>query len=161
MFDWRAHSRYISSSPFLKKSQCPRVHSCECVCIHEDSLPPIPPGVFKFCSDGSLGDVWLYFPDSTVRIIYLIFHLFFAFVGPWFSFQHFPDRRRLCKLPTCPWQRNAESEKTIKWVFNLINHRSLSLSPLSECDDYWVTIRSFMSRGRTSTRSSLFSIVFD
>jgi hypothetical protein len=46
------------------------------VCIHEDSLPLIPFGVFNFISaDGSLGYVWLYFPGYKVGKIYPIFHL--------------------------------------------------------------------------------------
>jgi hypothetical protein len=32
----------LFNSPFFK---CPRVRPCECGCIHEDSLLPIPPGV--------------------------------------------------------------------------------------------------------------------
>ncbi|EFX82845.1 hypothetical protein DAPPUDRAFT_101178 [Daphnia pulex] len=52
----------ISSSPFfLKKS--PRVRPCECGCIHEDALFPIPPGGFNFSADGAtVGMPGCYFP---------------------------------------------------------------------------------------------------
>ncbi len=45
--------RISSIPPFFK---CPRVRSCECKCIHEDSLLPIPPGGFNFPADGALVD---------------------------------------------------------------------------------------------------------
>ncbi len=54
---------WISSSPFFN---CPRVHPCECGCIHEDSFFPILPGDggFNFTVDGALVD--LFFPGLKV-----------------------------------------------------------------------------------------------
>jgi hypothetical protein len=45
--------RISSIPPFFK---CPRVRPCECGCIHEDSLLPIPPGGLNFSADGVLVD---------------------------------------------------------------------------------------------------------
>jgi hypothetical protein len=58
----------VSSSPILKY---PRVHLCECGCIHEDSLFPTLPGVFNFSTDGALADARPYFPGLKVGQIYL------------------------------------------------------------------------------------------
>ncbi len=62
----------ISSSPFFK---CPRVHPCECGCIHEDTLFPILPGAgFDSSTDGwaLIVDAWLYFLGVKVGIIFSI-----------------------------------------------------------------------------------------
>jgi hypothetical protein len=60
--------RISSISPFF---QCPRVRPCECGCIHEDSLLPIPPGGFNFSVDGALVDAWSYIPGFKVGNIHL------------------------------------------------------------------------------------------
>ncbi|XP_046654702.1 uncharacterized protein LOC124348518 [Daphnia pulicaria] len=48
--------------PFLFK--CPRVRPCECGCIHEDTLFPIPSGWIQLISGWM--DVWPYFPGIKV-----------------------------------------------------------------------------------------------
>ncbi|EFX76246.1 hypothetical protein DAPPUDRAFT_107074 [Daphnia pulex] len=53
-FDWRDY-RYLSSYgsllPLSLNLLCPRVHPCECGCIHEDPLFPTSPGGFNFPAD--------------------------------------------------------------------------------------------------------------
>jgi hypothetical protein len=61
----------VFSSPIFKY---PRVHPCECGCIHEDSLFPSLPGGFYFSRNGAVGalvDAWLYFPGLKVGQINL------------------------------------------------------------------------------------------
>jgi hypothetical protein len=53
---------------------CPRVHPCECGCIHEDFLSPIPDGGFnRIRMDGSLVDAWPYFPGLKVGQTFISF----------------------------------------------------------------------------------------
>jgi hypothetical protein len=69
--------------PISLNPLCPRVHPCECGCIHEDFLFPIPDGGFNHIQmDGSLVDAWLYFPGLKVGQTFIsIFFLFKLFAG--------------------------------------------------------------------------------
>jgi hypothetical protein len=55
----------MSSSPFFLKS--PRVRPCECGCIHEDALFPIPPDVIQL-SSGWMEQLWLGMPGRFPRL---------------------------------------------------------------------------------------------
>jgi hypothetical protein len=50
--------------PISLNPLCPRVHPCECGCIHGDPLYSIQPGGFNFSADGAPVDAWPFFPGS-------------------------------------------------------------------------------------------------